>query len=69
MANEEKRRQLIAAAVEWTTGTELAPTGYEQWLLEEYACGRLSLDRAVATLEALPKAGAGGLASTRNWLR
>jgi hypothetical protein len=69
MENEQRRRRVIAAAAEWTNSAGLAPTGYEQWLLEEYAGGRMTLDRVVAVLESLPKAGVGGLASSRNWSR
>ena len=69
MEDEQSRRRVIAAAVEWTQSAGLALTVYEQWLLEEYAGGRMSIDRVIAALEALPKAGSGGLPSNCNWSR
>ena len=67
MVKEESRRRVIAAALAWTQGTALEASAYEEMLLEEYACGRMSLDGVLAVLEALAETGLG--AGGRNWSR
>jgi hypothetical protein len=67
MLTEEKRRRVVAAALAWTKGTAIAPNSYEEWLLEEYACGRLSIERVISVLDSLSKAQLGK--DRRNWSR
>jgi len=51
MPQELKKRRVVAVALEWTKSTAIAPGAYEQWLLEEYVCGRLSISRVLELLE------------------
>jgi len=67
MVNEEKRRRVVTAALDWTKGTALAPIGYEEWLLEEYAGGRLSIDGVIDALETLSTSKL--REARRNWSR
>jgi hypothetical protein len=49
--SEEERRRVIVAALAWIKGTSRETGAYEQWLLEEYACARLSIDEVVRLLD------------------
>jgi hypothetical protein len=47
----KERRGVIATALAWIKGTGKEPGAYEQWLLEEYACARLSIDEVIRLLD------------------
>jgi hypothetical protein len=52
---ELEKRKVVATALEWTIGTDIAPDGYEQWLLEEYIYGRVSIQKVIEQLGELSR--------------
>jgi hypothetical protein len=51
MEEELKRRSVIAEALSWTKGTSREAEPYEEWLLEQYCCSRLSIDQVIEFLD------------------
>jgi hypothetical protein len=52
MKQEEYRRRLVQATLQFTQGTTLAAGAYECQLLEQFVTGQLTIEEVVALLEA-----------------
>lgn len=50
MYDEEKRCRIIAAALRWTIDTAIAPDTYEEYVLELFARGKITIDKAVGLI-------------------
>ena len=53
LGTEKSRRRLVAAALNLTQGTPLAPNQYEQMLLDQFIRGTLTLDQVLTLLESV----------------
>lgn len=51
MNDEDKRRLIVAAAMEWSVGAHLAPGFYEDFMLQLFIRGKLSMEECVFLLE------------------
>lgn len=51
MQHKINRRRIVLTLSSWAESAQVAVSAYEQWLLEQYACGESSVEQVVYILQ------------------
>jgi hypothetical protein len=51
MPQRERRRRIVATALDWMKTAQVEPSAYEQWLLGQYSSGEYLLGQVIELLE------------------